>query len=65
MARDARLHDGPRQRFVGGEVEVGEDDLPRTHERPFDRQRLLDLDDQVARASRRRRRWRRSRRRFG
>src|SRR5262250_2475074 len=37
----------PATSLVGGEVEIGEDDLPRPHQRPLDRQRLLDLDDQV------------------
>ena len=32
---DARLHDRLGQRLVGGEVEVGEDDLPGPHQRPF------------------------------
>ena len=44
---DAGRHDGSRQVLVGGEVEVGEDDLPGPHQRPFDRQRFLDLDDEV------------------
>jgi hypothetical protein len=42
-----RLHDGAGQGLVGGEVEVGEDDLAGTEQRPLGRQRLLDLDDEV------------------
>src|SRR5262249_6804278 len=45
--RDARSHHGSRQGLVGGEVEVGEDELPRPQQRPLFLQRLLDLDPQV------------------
>ena len=70
MAVMPGLHDRPGQRLVGGEVEVGEDDLPGRMQRPLLGQRLLDLDDQVGplpdvlgRRRRSRRRWRRTARR--
>ena len=45
----ARLHQPLGLRLVGGEVEVGEQDVPRLEQRDFLRLRLLDLDDHVGR----------------
>ena len=45
----ARLHQPFGLRLVGGEVEVGEQDVARLEQRDLLRLRLLDLDDHVGR----------------
>ena len=45
----ARLHQAFRLRLVGGEVQVGEEDVPRLEQRDLLRLRLLDLHDHVGR----------------
>ena len=45
---DTGLEQATGEVFVGGEVEVGEDDLSASQERPFGGKRLLDLDDQIS-----------------
>ena len=51
----ARLHQPLGLRLVGGEVEIGEQDVPRLEQRDLLRLRLLDLDDHVGRLEHRRR----------
>src|SRR3990172_1842762 len=45
--RCAGVEHALRQFFVGGEMKIGEDDLPRPQQRPFGRLGFLHLNDEV------------------
>src|SRR5262249_7800731 len=45
---DAGGEDSVCELAVGGEMEIGEDDLAAAHEGPFGGERLLHLDDEIA-----------------